>query len=348
LNNPILLSLVQNAALLMLIVYLYEVAFSRLRLQKIHGARLIIGVSLGLVGIAIMSSPLYVADGLFFDARTVLTGVSGLFFGWLPTVITMLMTAAYRFYLGGAGAWGGAGTAILAGCLGLLWRRWRRDARQRIGFRELYLFGLAANGLSLLLLILVLGPSSERVQILLSSVALPFILTLPAATALLGMLIGDRIETQLQATAITQSEAHFQALYQYAPVALWKEDRSELFKAVQAIRASGHQDIAAYLRERPGEIWRLLSLIRLLNVNEAALALAGAKSLEDMQGSIDGFFDESTISHFVDQLVLMADGQCHYQGERRPLTSLWSAPLISPNTSNTKSRFVKATSCWPI
>jgi LytS/YehU family sensor histidine kinase len=208
LNNQILLSLVQNAALLMLIVYLYELAFSRLRLKKVRGAGLIIGISLGLVGIAIMSSPLYVTEGLFFDTRTVLTGIAGLFFGWLPTVVTMLMTAAYRLYLGGAGAWGGIGTVVLAGGLGLLWRRWRRDVPQRIGFRELYLFGLVVNGLSILLLVVVLGPSSERAQILLGSVALPFILILPIATALLGLLIGDRIETRLQSVALAKSEAH--------------------------------------------------------------------------------------------------------------------------------------------
>jgi diguanylate cyclase (GGDEF)-like protein/PAS domain S-box-containing protein len=299
----------------MLIVYLYELAFSRLRLKKVRGAGLIIGISLGLVGIAIMSSPLYVTEGLFFDTRTVLTGIAGLFFGWLPTVVTMLMTAAYRLYLGGAGAWGGIGTVVLAGGLGLLWRRWRRDVPQRIGFRELYLFGLVVNGLSILLLVVVLGPSSERAQILLGSVALPFILILPIATALLGLLIGDRIETRLQSVALAKSEAHFQALYQYAPVALWKEDRSEVKKALNQIRSEGCTDFEAYFRDRPAEAWRLSGMVKILDVNEAALALVGANAVEDIQGSIDRFFSEKTISIFIAQLVAMADGQCYHHGE---------------------------------
>ena len=314
-SNQILLSLVQNAALLMLIVYLYEVAFSRLRLQRVRRDGLIIGISLGLIGIAIMSSPLYVSEGLFFDARTVLTGIAGLFFGWLPTLITMLMTAAFRFYLGGAGAVGGVGTLVVAGCLGLLWRRWRRDTHQRIGLRELYLFGLVASGLSILVLLAALGPSSPRGQILLGSAALPFILILPVATALLGLLIDDRIASRQQAVALAQSEAHFQALYQYAPVALWKEDRSALKIALDEIRSKGHTDFAAYFHEHPAESWRLASLVRVLDVNEAALALVGADSLSDTRGAIDSFFNHKSIYLFTEQLVAMAEGQCYHQGE---------------------------------
>ena len=314
-NNPILLSLVQNAALLLLIVYLYELAFSHLSRKKSPGGQVVIGIGLGLVGVAIMASPLYVTDGLFFDARTVLTGIAGLFFGWLPTVITMAMTAAFRFHLGGAGAWGGVGTLVLSGCLGLLWRRWRRDPRQRIGLRELYLFGVMASGLSLLLLVLVLGHTTPRVQLMLEKVALPFMLTLPVATALLGMLIGDRIESRQQGVALEKSEAHLQALYQYAPVALWKEDWSAVKIAMDEIRSQGNEDIGKYLFERPGEIWRLAALVKVLDVNEACLAQIGATSVEHFNASIDHFFNEEGIAAFGQQLAQMADGQTHYQGE---------------------------------
>lgn len=204
-NNQILMSLVQNAALLLLIAYLYELAFSQLRIRNPRNRSVVVGICLGLVGIAIMSSPLHVTEGLFFDARTVLIGIAGLFFGWLPTVIAMAMTAAYRFYLGGMGAWGGVGTIIISGCLGLMWRRWRRDSKPRVGMRELYLFGLVASGLSVLWLMLALGYPGERAKIFLDAVMLPFMLTLPIATALLGMLIGDRIEVRLQALALERA-----------------------------------------------------------------------------------------------------------------------------------------------
>jgi hypothetical protein len=49
--------------------------------------------------------------------------VSGLFFGAVPTLIAMAMTAAYRLYAGGSGVLMGVAVVISSGGIGLLWRR---------------------------------------------------------------------------------------------------------------------------------------------------------------------------------------------------------------------------------
>ena len=311
-NNQILLTLVNNAALLLLIVYLYDLGSSRWRFQRLTLAGIPVGLALGLVGVAIMLNPMYMAEGVFFDTRSVLLGIAGLFFGPLPTAIAMAMTGAYRAYAGGSGVWVGLAVILCSGVFGLLWRRWRRSSSPKIGTGELYLFGVV---LHVVMLLLMLGLPDGKAWPLLNAITWPVMLVYPVATALLGKLIGNRIESERQADALVESEEHFQALYQYAPVPLWKEDRSQVKQALDEIIARGHTDIEAYLREHSGETWRLASLVRLLDVNEAGLNLAGARSLDEIRGSIDRFFDEKTIPVFIEQMACMARGQSYHQGE---------------------------------
>ncbi|MDE2600212.1 MAG: EAL domain-containing protein [Rhodocyclaceae bacterium] len=311
-SRQILLTLVNNAALLLLIVYLYDLGSRSLRFRHLRGIGIPVGVALGLVGLAIMLNPLYLAPEVFFDTRSVMLGVAGLFFGAVPTCIAMLVTGAYRIYVGGAGVWVGLSVILSAGCLGLLWRRWRRDAGLRIGLRELYLFGVVLHAI---MLVLVLGLPGAHAKFTLEAVGLPIMLIYPVATAMLGALIGTRIEYERQADALAASETHFQALYQYAPVALWKEDRSAVKAALDEIRAKGHEDLVAYFAANPAEPWRLAALVKVLDVNEAALALVGANSLGDTRNTIDGFFNERTILIFTEQLISMAEGSYYHHGE---------------------------------
>jgi diguanylate cyclase (GGDEF)-like protein/PAS domain S-box-containing protein len=312
LDHQILLTLVNNAALLLLIVYLYDLASSRWRFHRLAVAGFSVGIALGLVGVAIMLNPLSMPGGVFFDTRSVLLGIAGLFFGPVPAAVAMAMTGAYRIYLGGSGLWVGLAVILFSGCFGLLWRRRRHGADRRIGVRELYLFGLT---LHIVMLLMMMALPADRATAVLSAIAIPVMAVYPVATAMLGTLIGSRIEYERQADALTKSEAHLQALYQYAPVALWKEDWSSVQTAMAEIRAAGHDDLGVYLAEHPGEAWRLAGLVRVLDVNEAGLAQVGAASVDELKGPIDRFFDDDAIAAFAQQLARMSEGQNFYQGE---------------------------------
>ncbi|MYL85455.1 hypothetical protein GTA51_20490, partial [Desulfovibrio aerotolerans] len=67
----------------------------------------LVGILLGAVGLVVMSTPFTLMQGVVFDTRSVLIGISGLFFGVVPTAITVAITAAYRLHQGGSGAWTG-------------------------------------------------------------------------------------------------------------------------------------------------------------------------------------------------------------------------------------------------
>ena len=92
-------ALIQNAALLLAMAFIYDVTTTRYRLEQPGlPMQLAIGMALGVLGIIIMLSPWHYVPGIVFDTRSVLLGISGLFFGVAPTAMAMAMTAAFRLF----------------------------------------------------------------------------------------------------------------------------------------------------------------------------------------------------------------------------------------------------------
>ena len=88
-DKGILFPLVQNAALLLALVFLYDVIPKKHQRQYFLLWRIIIGMLIGGIGITIMSTPWIYQPGVFFDTRSVILCISGLFFGGLPTFIAV-------------------------------------------------------------------------------------------------------------------------------------------------------------------------------------------------------------------------------------------------------------------
>ena len=195
-------ALIQNAALLLAMAFIYDVTTTRYRLEQPGlPMQLAIGMALGVLGIIIMLSPWRYVPGIVFDTRSVLLGISGLFFGVAPTAVAMAMTAAFRLFQGGSAAWTGVAVILSTGAIGLVWQQHRRLPLKDLTWKELYLFGLLIH-LDMLAMMLTLPWNTAR-QVL-AQISLPVLTIYPLATALLGLLMVNRLRredfiTQLQA-----------------------------------------------------------------------------------------------------------------------------------------------------
>ena len=214
-----LTSLLFNAALLLTVVLVLDLATTQRRLESLQGSQLLTGVILGGIGIGVMMAPLTLLPGLIFDVRSVLLAVSGLFFGPLPTVVAMAMTAAYRLNFGGVAAWAGVTVILASGLIGIAWRHHRhhwhhrhhgRPSLDAIGWRELLALGLAVHLVMLAVLLLMLGGIARD---LLSEIALPVMLVHPLLTVALGLLLSRRLAYQASLRALQQSEQRYHSLF---------------------------------------------------------------------------------------------------------------------------------------
>ncbi|MET3133546.1 diguanylate cyclase (GGDEF)-like protein [Oxalobacteraceae bacterium GrIS 1.11] len=91
-----------------------------------------------------------------------------------------------------------------------------------------------------------------------------------------SQLAGIAIEQARAGVALRAGEARFRSLYDHAPVALWEQDWSAVRAALGELVQSGVDDLVAYLRANPSELKRLAGLVRIVDVNAAALAQVGA------------------------------------------------------------------------
>jgi signal transduction histidine kinase len=263
--------LVQNAALLLAVAVVFDVVSSRVTIDRARIEQAISGLLLGVIGVSIMLSPWHFASGIFFDTRTVLLLVAGLFFGPIPTAIALSMMVAFRLTLPGAASITGIAGMILAAGLGLVWRH-RRRLLEDLSFRHLLVFGLGTHllilGQTILLMFLTLPQDVAGAAV--AGLWLPLLTVYPVATALLGVLLVVR----LRARRLTDANARLQA---------------EVEAQLEEVRASRARIVEAGDRERrrverdlhDGAQQRLIALSLELRVARSRLGAGGASDLRD-------------------------------------------------------------------
>lgn len=259
--------LIENGALLLALVFLFDVTAARGRVSRLSLRQIPLGLIIGAIGIGVMLMPWQFAPGIVFDTRSVLLSIAGLFFGAVPALMAMAITAAYRLYAGGSGALTGVSVILATGTLGIAWRHLRRRPLADLTLRELLLFGVATH-LTMLALMFTL-PWATALRVL-EAIALPVLAIYPLATALLGALMVDRLR-RLETSAELERLLGEARTAQDALRNLAEERR----RTAEAL--ARRNDILAALQETMLELVSQLELETLLeNVVKRAARLMGA------------------------------------------------------------------------
>lgn len=206
------LGLVQNAALLLAIAVVFDIASTGRDADKTFVHKILLGIVVGGIGLIVMLTPLQLKPGIVFDTRSILLGISGLVFGLVPTATAMVVTASLRLYQGGAGTWTGVSVIFVTGIIGIFWHMLRRKPIETITWPELYCFGLVIH-IAMLLLMFTL-PRGTALRVL-SDISIPVMLIYPFGTSLLGLLIVNRMRREQMNEALTESEERFRTLFEH-------------------------------------------------------------------------------------------------------------------------------------
>jgi diguanylate cyclase (GGDEF)-like protein len=121
-------------------------------------------------------------------------------------------------------------------------------------------------------------------------------------------LAGIAIDQAQSAQALRVGEERFRSLYDNAPVALWEQDWSGVREACNLLAADGVDDLGSYLRARPDEVDRVANLVRIRNLNGAAMAQVGADGKDLGVLSLAQNFSARANEAFIDALVALANG----------------------------------------
>ena len=229
LDTASLLPLIYNGALLLALVFVFDIAVTSLSGEMTRRRQVLVGSAIGLIGVLVMLTPWQYAPGIVFDTRSVLLSLSGLFFGFLPTVVAMTMTALLRLYQGGGGALTGVLVIVVTGMIGVGWRVRRKPALSALSWGELYLFGLVVH-VAMLLAMLTLP--AAVVESVLRTITIPVLVIYPIATMLIGRLLSLRRRRELAAEALHVSEERYRSYVDNAPYGVFVVDELGRYREV--------------------------------------------------------------------------------------------------------------------
>jgi len=207
-DGAIVVGLIQNIAILLTFSMLYDLFWERTDKSRNIILRIASGFVLGGIGIILILSPWTFKTGLFFDTRSVMLCVAGLFFGPIPTLIAMAIVGLYRLSLGGPGVWMGVAVVFSSGTVGLFWRHFRPHWQTKNNLLELLCMGVVVH---LLMLACVLFIPKEVQWTTFQSIFFPVIVIYPIATVLLGKLMIRQHEnwSNKKALDISEERWHF-------------------------------------------------------------------------------------------------------------------------------------------
>ena len=81
---------------------------------------------------------------------------------------------------------------------------------------------------------------------------------------------------------LSSSKARYQELFDHSPISLWEEDFSLVKKRINTLKKKGNTSIRDFLKANPKEVSKLLSLLKVIHVNQTTLTLMKKNSFDEL------------------------------------------------------------------
>ncbi len=116
------------------------------------------------------------------------------------------------------------------------------------------------------------------------------------------------------------SRERYHQLFESSPVSLWEEDFSACKKLFDELRTNGVDDFRTYFAMNPGSVQECARRIRVLDVNDATIALMGAENKKELIASPARIFTAEALETFSEELIRLAEGAVQFTGESTQMT----------------------------
>ncbi len=111
------------------------------------------------------------------------------------------------------------------------------------------------------------------------------------------------------------SPIHFKTLFENSPTPLWEEEYSELDKYLNKLKDKGIKDFRKYFDNKPSELLKCLSKIKIVDINKAALKLYKAKTKDELITNLDKIFTDNSLNIFKEELIAISKGKREFEAE---------------------------------
>lgn len=179
------------------------------------------GFIFGTVALMGLFYPFVLAPGLIFDGRSVVISLCTLFFGPIAGIISAVMTAIGRIYIGGIGAITGVSVITSSYLIGWLFYFLHEKGKIQLNIKNFYLMGIFVH---LVMLILMITLPSRYARETLEKIAITVILFYPLATVLIGKILFNQSENRLLFKELQESNQKFKLITDNSKDFIWMTD----------------------------------------------------------------------------------------------------------------------------
>lgn len=162
----------------------------------------------------------------------------------------------------------------------------------------------------------------------------------------IGRRLGDALTSLLMYRNLQESKDRYRMVFENSPVSLWEEDFSAVKTFFNSLKKQGGIDIANYFDRHPETVQHCAELAKIIDVNQAALELHGARNKEELLAGLVNTFTSESFETFRQELICLWNGGTEIkidsvvktlQGHFREVTVYFS---ICPGYEETLSRII--------
>jgi PAS domain S-box-containing protein len=202
------ISIINNITLLVSLTVVYTLLIRHVGVDSLR-YKIISGLLFGAVAVIGMMSSVKVAPGIVFDGRSIVLAVAGMFGGPVTAATAVVISAAYRIGMGGAGTIMGVSVIVESAILGTLLYYFRKRQTWASHWVAFLVTGFLVHIIMLLLTVFLPGSTARPV---LSQIFFPVILIYPFATLLMALLFRSQENRLRLAEQIANSEEKYRLL----------------------------------------------------------------------------------------------------------------------------------------
>jgi len=129
------------------------------------------------------------------------------------------------------------------------------------------------------------------------------------------IIVEDITNRKIAEEALIQSETRYKQIFEDSPVPLWEEDYSRVQNYLKGLKKEKGTSYLDFFDKNSDQLQKCAQLIKVINVNKAAIALYNAKKKEDLLGNIVKTFTPNSFEIFKYEAASIAAGVKNYQAE---------------------------------